>query len=361
MTRLAARVVAAALGSTAAMVVNGCSAPRRSLPPTPGPAAPSPTVVLAPEGCHADDLQGLWRCLEPDRSHADLRRLAQPRPPGSEGHRMARARCRTALADLGYEVRLQLYDGGTNVVARREGFKTPEHLVTLGAHYDHLPGCAGADDNATGVAALLEVARVAARARFERTVEFVCWDGGEAGQTGSAAYAAEVDRRGFRGAVVLESIGYASDEEDTQEIPKRFDEVFPDQSLALLDRGFRADFLTVVADGPTEGWAKSFLRDAEDDLAFPGLLLVVSAAVKAKAKKDELYRSDHMSFWDADLPAVLLTDTGGFRHPGHHCPEQGPSDDITRIDFAFFDKATATALAALVRGAKLRPALGTIR
>jgi len=330
-------------------------------PAIPAPPPPPAPVVLASEGCHSDDLDGLLHCLEPsERLHPTLAELAQPRPPDSSGHAAVREACRTRLTELGYDVRAQPYEGGTNIIARRAGFKTPGQVITLGAHYDGLPGCPGADDNATGVAALLEVARVAAKARFDRTIELACWDGGENGQVGSAAYVATLDRETFRGAVVLESIGYADEAEDTQSIPERFDEVFPDQSLEMLDHGFRGDFLTVVTGTDSEDWAKLIQADSRGPIGLSAYVLVVTDAVKAKAKKDDLYQSDHMSFWNAELPAMLLTDTGGFRNPHHHCSD-GKRDVPEVLSRSFFAKATAVALAALVRGAGLRRELGPIR
>ncbi len=336
------------------IVLAGCPPAR-----TPPPPRPSP-VELAPPGCHPDDLEGLLHCLEPTRLHAEVDELARPRAPGSEGHMAAQDRCFARLEALGYDVRLEAYEGGTNVVGRREGFKTPAQVVTIGAHYDSLPDCPGADDNATGVAALLEVARVAAKARFDRTIEFACWDGGEASQSGSTAYARGLDGEGFRGAIVLESIGYADDTKNSQTIPERFDSVFPDQALEMLEHGDRGDFLTVVTDTKTQDWAKQIQTDSRGPIGLHAYVLVVTDAVKAKADKGELYGGDHFSFWDADLPAMLLTDTGGFRNPNHDCPE-GKSDAVEHLNRPFFEKATAVALAALVEGAGLRRELGPHR
>lgn len=336
------------------LLLAGCPSVR-----PPPPEAPDP-AQLAPPDCHPDDLDGLLHCVEPERLHAALAELARPRPPGSAGHAAAQERCRTRLTELGYDVRVDAYEGGTNIVGRREGFKTPGQVLAIGAHYDHLPDCPGADDNATGVAALLEVARVAAKARFDRTIEVACWDGGEAEQSGSAAYATTLEPETFRGAIVLESIGYADDAEGTQTIPERFDTVFPDQALEMLDHGDRGDFLTVVTDTKTEAWANRIQAHSKGAIELHAYVLLVTDAVKAKAKKDDLYRSDHLSFWDAELPAMLLTDTGGFRNPNHHCRE-GRVDAPEHLSRPFFEKTTAVALAALVEGAGLRREVGPIR
>jgi Zn-dependent M28 family amino/carboxypeptidase len=248
-------------------------------------------------------------------------------------------------------VTLHDYGTGINVVGVKPGFSKPQQRVLLSAHYDHLPGCPGADDNASGVAALLETARVLASARFDRSVVIACWDEGERGQLGSAAYAREALARGERivGVFSYEAVGYTSSEPGSQKVPERFEEAFPDQSLRLIESDYRANFLTVIAETATEPAAAAVVRHGRS-LGLP--VHVLSLTERQKVKQHKLPRSDHNSFWDAGYPALLLTDTGKFRNPHFHCLT-GPDRPDT-LDYGFMATATRAGLGAAVELLQLR-------
>lgn len=97
-----------------------------------------------------------------------------------------------------------------NVVATKRGAARPEEIVVVGAHYDSVPGSPGANDNASGVAVVLEVARVLAGASTPRTIQFVLFAAEELGLFGSAAFAEE-RRRGVVAMVNLDMVGWGSD------------------------------------------------------------------------------------------------------------------------------------------------------
>src|SRR5690606_6446465 len=96
--------------------------------------------------------------------------------------------CADRLTELGYEVTLHNYGSGVNVIGRRPGATAPDEIVMVGAHYDHIDDCRGADDNASGVAAALEIARVLATVETQRTTMIACWDQEELGLIGSEAF-----------------------------------------------------------------------------------------------------------------------------------------------------------------------------
>ncbi len=319
------------------------------------PAQPpaSAEVVDLDDGysCGPYSAETLMHCVEGDRIEADVRGIAKPRPPTSQHHLAVRDRCVQRLTALGYEVTLHDYGTGTNVVGMKPGFSRPQEHLILSAHYDHLAGCPGADDNASGVAALLETARVLATARFDRSLLVACWDEGELGQRGSTAYAREARAPGDRivAAFSYEAIGYASSEPGSQRVPERFDEAFPDEALALLESDYRANFLTVVAETATEPAAAAVVHHGHA-IGLP--VHVLSLTERQKVKQKHLYRSDHASFWDAGFPALLLTDTGSFRNPHIHCRDT-PDSPVT-LDYHFAAAATRAALGAAVELLQLR-------
>jgi hypothetical protein len=279
-------------------------------------------------GCHADSAAALARCVDPARIADDVRALAVPRSVGSPGHGLVREACRDRFRALGFAVEEHPFDGGVNVIGTKAGVTKAGERVIVSAHYDGVGGCAAADDNASGVAVLFEAARVLADARFTRSLEVACWDGGERDQAGSAAYVRNA-KPTVRGMIALESVAYRDSEPDSQRIPEGFERLFPDLALRMLEHDDRGDFAAVVSDLRTEAWARRAVLAARDPLRVE--LLVVTEA--AKANQRSLHRSDHTSFWAANLPALLLTDTGPFRNPRHHC--EGGDDVPDRLDFEF--------------------------
>jgi Zn-dependent M28 family amino/carboxypeptidase len=325
----------------------GCGGPAAQ----PQPRKPVNVPDLDPGGCGPFDAESLVGCVDPARVEADVRHIAVPRPPGSPQHLAVQELCAARLGELGYEVALEPYETGVNVVGTKAGYTRTDEVVVAGAHYDGTAGCPAADDNASGVAVLLEAARVLAAARLDRTLVVGCWDEGERRQLGSAAWAHEAKARGRRIALALslEAVGYASDRPDTQKIPDRFEELFPDQALALLDDDHRATFLTIVADSPTRPVADAVARHARA-AGLPTHVLVLTA--RQKIKQQDLHRSDHSSFWESGFPAMLITDSGPFRNPRIHCKE-GP-DDSASLDYRFAGRTARATVGGLADAAIVR-------
>jgi hypothetical protein len=306
---------------------------------------------LEQDGCGPFSPASLMGCVKRERLEADVMAIAKPRPPGSEHHNSVRELCRRRFAEHGFEASLRAYGSGVNVVGVKRGFSKPLEHVVVSAHYDQRPDCAGADDNASGVAAVLETARVLALGRFDRTLVVACWDEGEAGQRGSAHYAGEARKRDERIilAVAYEAIGFVSHEPDSQLIPDRFEQLFPNQALAMLDNQHRGDFLTIVTDLGAEEPANVIAKHAEAARLSLQVLLLTEAA---KAKQKSLHRSDHSSFWDAAYPALLVTDTGPFRNPTIHCKEGSDAPDT--LDYDFAASVTRVTVAAIAEQLLLR-------
>jgi hypothetical protein len=286
-------------------------------------------------------------CIEPERYAADLELIADIRTPGSAHWQAVQELCFDRLTEWGYDVELDDYGEGVNVIGRKAGATAPDEIVMIGAHYDHIADCLGADDNATGVSAALEIARVLAIPTFDRSIMIACWDQEELGLLGSRAFATAAAAEGLDIVVDFnfDMIGFKSDEPDTQMIPPGLDAAFPDTYAEIEANGFRGDFITIMADFRSATPAADFIAQAER-LGLPTALLALPEGTETSALFSDLRRSDHASFWDEGYAAIFLTDTANFRNEHYHC-ENGP-DVIADLDQDFavaVARATAGAAA----------------
>lgn len=216
-----------------------------------------------------------------------------------------------------------------NLEVEKRGVKYPDEIVVIGAHYDSVPTTPGADDNGSGVAAMLALAEGFVSATPERTVRFVAFVNEEPPyfQTplmGSFQYAKSCQARGEKvvAMLALESMGYYKDEKKTQHYP------FP-LSLFYPSRG---NFLAIVGNRESGALVKRVKKVFESTGAMP----VESASLPGSLQG--VGWSDHWSFWQAGYPAVMVTDTAPFRNYGYH----KPADQPDTLDYVH--------LAAAVRG-----------
>jgi len=220
---------------------------------------------------------------------------------------------------MGYEVVVQTYlhngQPFRNLEATLPGGNRAEEIVLLGAHYDTVMHSPGADDNATGVAALLELARGLKTESPDRTVRFVAFTNEEGpnfltGQMGSRIYAREAKRRGDKivAMVSIESIGYYSHEERSQRYP------FP---LNLFYPG-RGDFIGFVGNIEHGRLVRQAIAAFRRRTPFP------SEGVAAPSSIPGVAWSDHDSFWREGYAAMMITDTVPFRNPHYHLPTDRP-------------------------------------
>lgn len=225
----------------------------------------------------------------------------------------------STLRQFGYEIVSQEYthNGQTfrNLEATLPGQDGTEEVVLFGAHYDSVFGSPGADDNATGVAALLELAALLTGKRFDRTIRFVAFTNEEppiflTGQMGSRVYAREARRRGDKimAMVSIESIGYYASEPGSQRYPFPFSFFYPD----------RGDFIAFVGNIRYRRLVKQSIAAFRRRTPFP------SEGVAAPAWIPGVFWSDHDSFWKEGYPAMMITDTVPFRNPHYHLPTDRP-------------------------------------
>lgn len=292
------------------------------------------------QACPVDTPLALAECVERERYLADLEFIAAPREPGSAHWQAVQDLCLERFAAAGFEVDLHTYASGVNVVGRKLGTDLPDEQILVAAHYDHIPGCNGADDNATGTAAVLELARVLGQREYPRTLVVACWDEEEDGLIGAEAYVALATNAGDQ---ILfnynfEMIGFHDDAPNSQTVPAGFELLFPEQIEALTVNEFRGDFLAVIVDDAGVPHVEPLLAYGEM-FGLATVLLPVPADLKNSPLLMDLRRSDHAAFWEVDIPAVMLTDTSEFRYDNYHC--QSGEDAVELLDHDFATKIVA--------------------
>jgi Zn-dependent M28 family amino/carboxypeptidase len=267
------------------------------------------------------------------RYEADLTTIAAPRSPGTPHWQEVQDLCADRFASLGFDVERQSYATGVNVIGVLPGTTLPDERVVVSAHYDAVPSCDGADDNGTGVAGTLEAARVLSQTPHDRTLVVACWDEEERGLIGSSAYVARAKAAGdsIVLALVFEMIGYRNTEPMSQASDPQLEAVFPDAGAQIAANDYRGDFALVVND-ETADTAVADMQAIAPDAGLP--IVNISLLAPLKHSLDALRRSDHAPFWDADYPALFITDTADYRNHHYHCLSS-TSDALSDIDFDF--------------------------
>ena len=232
-----------------------------------------------------------------------------------------------------------------NVVATQypdwpgQGEELPPLLI--GAHYDTVSGSPGADDNASGLVVLLEVAFRLRTQPLARPVWLVAFCLEEQDRLGSQAFASRLkaERRELAGAIILECVGFARSEAGTQQVP-------PGVPFAVPSKG---DFLAIVGNEASRSLVTQLEQEAQRHAA---KLKPLSLVVPDKGEAlPHTRRSDHASFWDAGYPAVMLTDTANFRNPHYH----RETDTVDTLNLEFLVNVAATVTATAIQIAGVRP------
>ena len=246
-----------------------------------------------------------------DRLMADVGALSFPRS-SRESRKKARAYIAHALTDMGYRPELNAFSHGINLIARSEGSNPKEPVFVLGAHYDTVAHSPGADDNATGVAAVLEIARLLKKHLHTHSIVLAFWDGEEKGLLGSRAYlASKARRQHIAGAIILEMIGYMCTKPGCQKTAPGI------PSSMVSDTG---DFITIIGDITNSDLLLEFAQ-----VAVPRpLKSIILPVFDGGWPIPQTRRSDHASFWDNGIGAVMVTDTANFRNPHYHTQSDTP-------------------------------------
>jgi Zn-dependent M28 family amino/carboxypeptidase len=241
-----------------------------------------------------------------------------------------------ALASLGYAAEAQAFEAHRGLVRNIEavlgGRSLAGEIVVVGAHYDSVIGSPGANDNATGTAAVLELARLLRGRAPARTVRFALFVNEEppfylTEDMGSRRYAARARERGEKivAALSLETIGYYTDAEGSQRYPQPFSLFYPS----------RGNFVGFVGNLRSRALVRRCVASFRKGAAFP------SEGLAAPGWIAGIGWSDHSSFWEHGYPGVMVTDTALFRYEPYHTAADTP-------DKVCFDRA-ARVVAGLAR------------
>lgn len=287
-----------------------------------------------------------------DRIRNHIRALEGVRHPVAAPEALERAADYIAesLRSLGYEMSEQRFaDNGRpfrNIIATRRGSLRPDERIVVVAHYDTVAGSPGADDNASGVAVLLETAAVLARFGFERTVQFIGVsleenekdDNSCSGTRGGRSLALHARENGWciEGAVVLESVAYAGDGV-VQAVP-------PGVTIPVPEAG---NFIAVVGNERSMGLLGGFVQAVG---RYGGGLPHCALAVPENGEAlPDSRRSDHAPFWDEGFRAIMVTDTTNFRNPHYH----RPTDTLATLNLEFATQVCCATAGAVLEMARL--------
>lgn len=228
------------------------------------------------------------------------------------------------LKDLGYDPAAQTYTvrgkTATNISAQVTGTRNPQEVVVIGAHYDSVTDTPGANDNASGTAAVLELARLLRDSHPNRTVSFVFFTNEEppyfqTEEMGSLVYAKQLHREGVHvhGMMAIETIGYYSDTAGSQRYPSLLSVFYPDTG----------NFIGFVGDPESRLLLHRCIKTFRESTNFP------SEGAAPPSDMPGVGWSDHWSFWQQDWPAIMVTDTAPFRYREYHLP----GDTTEKLDF----------------------------
>jgi aminopeptidase YwaD len=210
-----------------------------------------------------------------------------------------------------------------NIIVEIPGTVHPEEVLIVGAHFDAVAGSPGADDNGSGTAALLEIAKALKDRPMERTVRLVFFNLEEIGVRGAQEYAKSIrdelndGTRKLIGMMSLEMLGYFTSEPGSQRSPiPKIEGVFDPPTVG--------DFIGMATIKPFSEFARALEKGM--NAAAPELKVVV-VDFPPVAPPDFL-RSDHAPFLLMGHPAVMITDTSNYRNPNYH----KPTDTIETLD-----------------------------
>jgi Zn-dependent M28 family amino/carboxypeptidase len=246
----------------------------------------------------------------------------------------------TSVRSEGLQSKSQWYEIGNikcrNIEAEIRGTTRPEEVVIVGAHYDSVVGSPGADDNASGVAAMLALARSFAAVRPSRTLRFVAFTNEEppyfsTDQMGSLVYAKQCRERSDRVVAMLsiESVGFYATSPGSQRYPAGLGLIYPS----------RGDFVAFVGNVFSRSLVHEAIRTFRSAEALPSLGAALPNAIPGTGW------SDHWSFGQQEFPGIQVTDTAPYRNPYYHTAE----DTSERLDYDRLARFTSAMRAVIVK------------
>jgi Zn-dependent M28 family amino/carboxypeptidase len=207
-----------------------------------------------------------------------------------------------------------------NIEVEIKGSTRPGEIVIVGAHYDTVPGSPGANDNASGVAATLALARRFSKRKPARTLRFLFFANEEppffqTDQMGSLVYAKSCKEKteNIVAMLCLETIAYYTDQPNSQQYPWPFSLLYPSTG----------NFLGFVSDVSSRKLLHTAIACFRKNCKFPSQGGAIPQFVTG------ITWSDQWSFWQHGYPAIMITDTAPFRYPYYHSPQDTPD----KIDY----------------------------
>ena len=241
--------------------------------------------------------------------------------------------------NIGLQVQLQQYKYGnydiTNIITGSQENLLSSKYYVIGAHYDSVPETYGADDNASGIAVLLELARYTMQEKISLPVRFVAFTAEEPPTFGTRYQGSKVfvksaleNKDEILGAIILEMVGYTSNEQ-----------AYP---LVLKWMGYpsKGNFIGIVGNRKSKKFGQSIFQSFKknDQLPVETLFVPFNGRILPDTRL-----SDHSPFWDAGLFAVMITDTAFFRNPNYHTPK----DTFDTLDYFFMAELVKSLLITL--------------
>ena len=241
--------------------------------------------------------------------------------------------------NIGLQVQLQQYKYGnydiTNIITGSQENLLSSKYYVIGAHYDSVPETYGADDNASGIAVLLELARYTMQEKISLPVRFVAFTAEEPPTFGTRYQGSKVfvksaleNKDEILGAIILEMVGYTSNEQ-----------AYP---LVLKWMGYpsKGNFIGIVGNRKSKKFGQLIFQSFKKNEQLPVETLFVP--FNGRILPDTRL-SDHSPFWDAGLFAVMITDTAFFRNPNYHTPK----DTFDTLDYFFMAELVKSLLITL--------------
>lgn len=236
-----------------------------------------------------------------------------------------------SLTAAGYQINRQTYTIDDrefhNLEVEIKGTQNPDEIVVIGAHYDSVVGSPGANDNGTGVAAVLALARAFAGKETSRTLRFVEFVNEEppffwTENMGSLVYAKGCHSRQEKivAMLSLETMGYYSDKPGSQKYP-----------LGLLDKIYpiTGNFIAFIGNMASSKLVRQVVGGFRSHTQFPSEGSALPSSLPGAGW------SDHWAFWQMGYPALMVTDTAPFRYPYYHTvqdtPDKVDGDRLARV------------------------------
>lgn len=239
---------------------------------------------------------------------------------------------------------------GENIIGKIEGYDHDGETYIICARFDSSPESPGADDNASGVSGMMEIAKILSDYTFKKSIIFLGLDMQIYDFRGARQYIANKGIKKFEniaGAINLDMIGYYSDQPESQYIPTEFGLIYPKVFEAIKADDFRGNFVLNVSNGDSRELSASFVKAAATSMP---ALKVRSVEVFNKGEHTrELAASDHVPFWYAEIPAIHLGDGGPSRNPFFGTEQDTPD----RLNYSYMADIVQATMATILELAEV--------